>query len=203
MKGLLCQVPKKDKQDTFALLDEWLPSAPELGDEEALAALAERYIRSRGPANEHDFANWAGLKISDARRGLDMIVPVLEKVSVQGSFYWLAEQDEPTLDVPASEEAWLLPAFDEMLCGYKDRTALLDATEIRSAILKNGIFKPIILLDNRAVGTWQRTIKNNQVLVAFSFFKHISKKEQQLVVHKAMSLEGFFNKEIVVLPQLL
>lgn len=200
MNGLLCQVPKKDKQDTFALLEEWLPSVPVLEAEEALATLAQRYIRSRGPATEYDFAAWSGLKVSDARRGLEMVARALEKVTVEGNSYWLAEQAVTPVDLPRPDKAKLLPAFDEMLCGYKDRSALLDSTEIKSTILKNGIFKPIILLDNRAVGTWQRTIKADQVVVAFSFFRRISKKEQQLIIDKAMSLERFFNKQIVVVP---
>jgi hypothetical protein len=200
MKGLLCQVPKKDKQDTFALLEEWLPSVPELKGEEAWATLADRYIKSRGPATEYDFATWSGLKISDARRGLEMVFPKLEKVTVEGNCFRLSEPAVTPVDPSGAEQAWLLPAFDEMLCGYKDRSALLDSTEIKSTILKNGIFKPVVLLDNRAVGTWQRTIKANQVLITFSFFGPLSNGKRQLVIDKAMRLEGFFNKQIVVVP---
>lgn len=181
MKGLLCQVPKKGKQDTFALLEEWLPSMPELKGEEALANLAHRYIKSRGPATEYDLGTWSGLKISDARRGLEMVSPKLTRVTVEGNSYWLAEQEGAPADPSGAEKAWLLPAFDEMLCGYKDRSALLGSTEIKSTILKNGIFKPIVLLDNRTVGTWQRTIKADQVLVVFSFFRSISTRNDSIL----------------------
>lgn len=197
MKGLICQVPKMAKQDAFALLDEWLAGEQALGGEEALATLAERYIRSRGPATEYDLANWAGLTISDARRGLEM-VPALKKVTVEGNSYWLADQEVVRLDSLKGENAWLLPAFDEMLCGYKDRSALLDSAKAKSTILKNGIFKPIVLLDNRAVGTWQRTIKASQVRVAFSFFRPLSVKERRHITDKVMGLEKFFGKEVVV-----
>lgn len=200
MKGLLCQVPKKHNQDTFALLEGWLPSVPALEGDEALAKLAERYIKSRGPATEYDFATWSGLKISEARRGLDMVDPKLEKVTVDGNCYRLSEPAVTPLDPSGAEKAWLLPAFDEMLCGYKDRSALLDSTEIKSTILKNGIFKPVVLLDNRAVGTWQRTVKPNQVMIAFSFFRSLANKEQQPIIDKAMNLERFFNKPVMVVP---
>ena len=200
MKGLLCQVPKKNKQDNFALLEEWLPSAPALEGEGALATLAERYIKSRGPATEYDFATWAGLKISDARRGLEMVDSRLKRVTVEGNSYWLAEQVVASTGTPNAEKAWLLPAFDEILCGYKDKSALLDAEEIKSTILKNGVFKPIVLLGNRVVGTWQRTIQANRVLIAFSFFRHLSHRERQLIADKAVAMEGFFNKPIVVAP---
>lgn len=200
MKGLLCQTPKKGKQDTFTLLEEWLPSMPELKGEEALATLADRYINSRGPATEYDFATWSGLKISDARRGLESVSPKLTRVTVEGNSYWLAEQEEAPEDPSGAENASSLPAFDEMLCGYKDRSALLDSVEIKSTILKNGIFKPVVLLGNRAVGTWQRTVKPNQVMIAFSFFRSLANKERQHIIDKAMSLDRFFNKQITVVP---
>ena len=197
MKGLLCQGIKRDKNDTFVLMDEWLPRAGELGEEEALATLAERYIKSRGPASEYDFASWAGLKISDARRGLDMAKPSLKKIIIEGNTFWLSDRSDNS-NSSTNQRAWLLPAFDEMLCGYKDRTALLPNDEIKSIILKNGIFKPVVVLDNRAVGIWQRTIKVNQINVAFSFFNEISSPKKQLIWRKAKSLESFFKREIVI-----
>ncbi len=198
MAGLLCQAPKKDKQDTFALLDEWLPGSKARGGEEALSTLTERYIKSRGPATEYDFANWAGLKATDARRGFEMVAAQLEKTTSDGVSYWFAPSEKAAVDAVIGQVAWLLPAFDEMLCGYKDRSALLDSAEIKSTVLKNGIFKPIVLLDNRAAGTWQRTIKASQVRVTFSFFRPLSSSERQHIIDKAMSLEKFFGKEVVV-----
>jgi hypothetical protein len=48
--GLICPGPMQDKQQTFVLLDEWVPASRELSREEALAELAERYFASHGPA---------------------------------------------------------------------------------------------------------------------------------------------------------
>lgn len=197
MKALICQAPKKNRQDAFVLLDEWLPGLPELMGVEALAALAERYIRSHGPATEYDFASWAGVTISDARRALEMLLPQLQQAKVEGDTYWFAETEGPL--APLKEgTVFLLPAFDEMLCGYKDRTALLTSAEMKATILKNGIFKPIVLLDNRAVGTWQRTVKADQVVVSFSFFRPLSPQEIRLIGEKARLFKFFFEKEVVV-----
>src|SRR5687767_1355201 len=42
--GLICFGPRKGKQQTFVLLDEWLPSYPMLNKDEALGELALRYF---------------------------------------------------------------------------------------------------------------------------------------------------------------
>jgi hypothetical protein len=54
--------PREGNQQTFVLFDEWLPQAPALRREQALAELAHRYFSGQGPATVGDFAWWAGLK---------------------------------------------------------------------------------------------------------------------------------------------
>src|SRR5437667_8624903 len=54
--GLICLGPMQDKQQTFVLLDEWIPHSKALSREESLVELALRYFVSRGPAPVHDFA---------------------------------------------------------------------------------------------------------------------------------------------------
>src|SRR5690606_26866147 len=119
-------------------MDEGLPafSIPE-GDE-ALGMLASRYFTSHGPATVYDFATWAGLKVSDARKGLELVSPAFEQVSVDGNSYWFSAPSKEANPTEGNVEVWLLPAFDEMLCGYRDRSAILNSADVKATILKNG-----------------------------------------------------------------
>jgi hypothetical protein len=49
-QGLICFGVPSGKQQTFVLLDEWLPPAKPVAREEALAELTRRYFTSHGPA---------------------------------------------------------------------------------------------------------------------------------------------------------
>lgn len=49
-EGLICFGNRRAKQQTFVLLDEWVPENQSLNREEALAKLARCYFRSHGPA---------------------------------------------------------------------------------------------------------------------------------------------------------
>jgi hypothetical protein len=89
--GLICLGPREGKQQTFVLLDEWVPGTKELSINEALALLAERYFTGHGPATVHDFAWWAGITLSDARRGVESARSGLVSEKANGQEYWWAE----------------------------------------------------------------------------------------------------------------
>jgi hypothetical protein len=69
LEGVICSGPRRGKQFTYALLDERVPAAPVLDQDAALAELARRYLRTRGPATVHDFAWWSGLTVTAIRQG--------------------------------------------------------------------------------------------------------------------------------------
>jgi len=197
MLGIICMGIKKENQHTFVLMDEWLPafSIPE-GDE-ALFILASRYFTGHGPATVYDFATWAGLKVSDARKGLELVNPAFEEVVVDGQSYWFSLSSKEASPLEENAKVWLLPAFDEMLCGYKDRSAILHSSDVKATILKNGIIRPIIVIGSHAGGTWKRTLKKDQVLVEFSFFQNFSKRDKKIIIEKSEDFGRFLEKEII------
>ena len=88
LDGIVCSGPRKGKQFTYALLDDRAPQGPSLEREEALAELASRYFRSRGPASVHDFAKWAGLTVADARQGLEAVKEDLRSEETDSATLW-------------------------------------------------------------------------------------------------------------------
>ncbi len=124
--GGLCLGPMDGKQQTFVLLDEWVPSPRRLSRADALVELAARYFRSHGPATLHDFAWWAGLTVADAKAGLEGAKPDLTSTLMNARELWLvADVAELSGSAPRDgsgvSTAHLLPEFDEYLLGYKDR----------------------------------------------------------------------------------
>lgn len=70
--GLICFGPNSGRQPTFTLLEDWVPKSSALKREEALATMAKRYFVGHGPATFKDFVWWSGLKVADARAGIEM-----------------------------------------------------------------------------------------------------------------------------------
>lgn len=166
LHGIVCNGPMKGKQITYALMDERVPLTPALVRDEALGLLAKRYFMSHGPATLADFAWWSGLKTTDARAGLDMVKSHFISEKINEQVYWLPN----SLQTATQDTLHLLPAFDEFMVSYKDRTACLSADYHQAAITGNGIFKPIVVVNGKVEGVWKRTIQKDKVSVEASLF---------------------------------
>jgi hypothetical protein len=189
-EGLICFGPRDGKQQVFVLLEEWLPAASDLPGardlpgtevlppEQALAELARRYFTSHGPATVKDFAWWSGLTVTKARAGLEMAGPHLAQVEMDGIRYWgppsAPAKVEPSRVKPSrvkpSPAVHLLPAFEEYLLGYTDRSAVLEPGYAQQKVARNGILRPIIVIDGQVVGAWKRALKKETVIVTPTWF---------------------------------
>ena len=179
--GLICLGPMQDKQQTFVLLDEWVPDSRDLSRVESLVELAKRYFASHGPATVHDFAWWAGLTVTEARSGLEEAMPELISERIAGKEYWTTSDAPGHMTYDESGVA-LLPAFDEYLLGYKDRTAVLTVEDAPRVVPgKNGIFLPTIVLGGRVVGTWKRRLKKNSIDITLSPFTHLGSSGERAI----------------------
>jgi hypothetical protein len=169
----LCFGPREAKQHTFALFDAWLPRAKGLPREEALAELACRYFTGHGPAGIADFAWWSGLSRSDARLAIHLAGRRLEEETVAGRAVWFRQSNAP-LPVQQSR-ARLLPAFDEFVVGYADRSAVLDPAHAKRVNAGGGILKPVMVFDGQVVGLWQRRFARDRVVFAPAPFVPLAK----------------------------
>lgn len=154
LEKLICPAGRLGAEPAYTLLDSWLPpTAKPFDHPEAVAELARRYFRSHGPATLPDFAWWAGLPLGQARQGLEAVQPELQALTLEGQTYWLPAAANRNASAPAP---LLLAGFDEYLIAYKDRSQLLDSAHAPQVMTANGIFRPILVVDGRVVGTWQR-----------------------------------------------
>jgi hypothetical protein len=161
-EGLICFGPRQGKQQTFVLLDEWLPASPAKPREAALAELARRYFHGHAPATVADFAWWSGLPAADARKAIMLAQPDVE-------------QREPS---PHSDKSiHLLPPFDEFVVGYKDRSDVIDPAFARKVNNGGGMLQAVVIADGRVVGTWKRTLKPSAVDIDISAFRSFQRKE--------------------------
>jgi hypothetical protein len=164
-RGVTCVAPHVGTEQTFVLLDEWVPDPHRPERDEALGIIALRYFRSHGPTTRQDFAGWTGLTAADAKTGIAVAADDLTTVRVDGAEMIVTPQ---ALSAPlgGSSRVWALPGFDEYLLGFKDRSMMLDA-EHKTAIIPggNGVFQPTVVRDGRVVGTWKRTMTKKNTVV--------------------------------------
>jgi len=195
LQGLLCSGAPRGKQATWALLAGRAPRAgAALTRDEALAELARRYFRSRGPATAADFAWWSGLAPADARAGLGAVTSELTSESIAGVTYWRA-RNPPRVPPAALAGAYLLPAFDEYLVAYRDRSAVLSPLDARRINAGGGLLAPIVVVAGRVVGTWRRTLGRDVVTIALSLFGKPTPRQRAPIIAAAERYGAFLGLE--------
>lgn len=178
-ESVLCFGPREGKQHTFVLVDEWLPPARHLARDEALARLACRYFQGHGPATVHDFAWWSGLATFEARDAVHLAGERLGEEVIGGKRYWFVGYAAPS---PASRSrAHLLPAFDEFLVGFADRSAVIPGHHTMNVNAGGGILNPTIVVDGRIVGTWKRRFVRGEVLFSPTPFEPLDRTKVKSV----------------------
>ncbi len=113
-----------------------------------LAELARRHLASRAPARPEDLAAWSGLPLGLARRAWK------DLALVEIGEGWALRDHVP--DPVPGDLVRLLPMFDELLLGWKDRTPVVPAEHAKAVLPGGGILRATVTVGGRVAGTWTR-----------------------------------------------
>ncbi|MES2388609.1 MAG: winged helix DNA-binding domain-containing protein [Bacteroidota bacterium] len=198
LMGQICIGPMQGKQYTLALTQDWLPGISQISREKALAEVALRYFTSHGPATLQDFAWWIPLSAADAAAGLKAVKYELIQVNAGNRTLWM-HKDAHTKQLSGSQslgeaQAIFLPAYDEYLFGYKDRSDVVDDAHLKHLNAANG-FSPAIIIKGRAAGTWSRVIGKKKLVVSAILFSPADSETHELLQKAAGRYAAFLGLE--------
>jgi hypothetical protein len=194
--GIICSGRQRGGKPSFALLNEWVPKdRKKYTREESLKELADRYFTSRGPATVRDFAWWSGLSLTEARSGLEHNRSALVSEKYEDLTYWFSAAVNGTDNF---NNIFLLPAYDEFLLSYRDRSDVITFTDQKKAVSNNGIFYPIILSGNQIVGTWKRKDEKGRINISTALFQKGAKLQKEEMKNVVKRYSEFFGRETVV-----
>lgn len=140
-------------RETFQHVDRLKVAQREVSEEKAPAELGSRYFKGHGPVTVNDLAWWAGLTKRDCKKALETAADSATITIGETEYFiprWQLEVSDEEMDAALSR-TFYLPAFDEYLLGYSDKSFTM-ADKIRHEVLtKNGI-------------SWDFTVKNGVVV---------------------------------------
>jgi hypothetical protein len=196
-QGLICFGAREGKQQTFVLLDDWLPATRRLSRDAALAELARRYFTSRGPATLQDFTWWSGLAATEAAAALEMVAGGLAHEAIDKRTFWFAQSPVARTKAKAPRVE-LLPPFDEYTVAYKDRSAMLRLEHAQRPDSGSGIFHPNIVVDGQIAGTWKRSVGKSAVTITANPFDAWSKPVHDAFAAAAARYAAFHERAAVI-----
>lgn len=181
-RGVTCIAPDVDGEQTFVLLDEWVPDAVRLSRDEALATMAVRYYRSHGPTTRRDLAGWTGLSAADVKRSIGAAGTALQTVRLDGVEMLEAAGQGATAEHEPADDVVVLPGFDEYLLGFKERSLMLEPTDLAAVVPgRNGVFQATVVRGGLVVATWTRSARRSATVVDVRPLRPLSRQDRARV----------------------
>jgi hypothetical protein len=173
---------------TYALFDLRVAPSPARVRDDALGELARRYFTTRGPATLHDFAWWSGLTVADAKRGVEVNGKELMRETIDDRQYWSA----PSADGRSRWRrlALLLPNYDELFVGFKDRGAFGQRLRLEDTGARvDALMGHTLFVDGQIIGGWRRAARRGDVEV--DVLVSLTDTEQRLVQRELAGFRAF------------
>jgi hypothetical protein len=85
----------------------------------------------------------------------------------------------------------LLPAFDEHLLGWRDRSFAVPAARARRVRPGGGLIHPVVLVDGRALATWRRASRGGRLELRVEPFEELPAGLRTVLEAEAADLNRF------------
>jgi hypothetical protein len=173
------------RADRLGLAEAWI-GPPDTTQQDGLIHLVRAYLRAFGPAAWRDIASWAGISLTDARRGGEGLHLAAYRDEDGRPLVDLAGSVLPEPDTPAPVR--FLPHWDANLLVHARRTGLLpEAYRPRVFSTKNPFSVGVVLVDGSAVGAW--SLRDERIVL--EPFIELSAQDARAVEREREALEAF------------
>ncbi|WP_165877431.1 winged helix DNA-binding domain-containing protein [Agromyces fucosus] len=206
------------RQRTYAAFDERVPASAPKSRDEALVELAARFIRSRGPVTDRDFAAWSGFTLGDTRRAFAAVVDggggdssggagsggahvgAVETIEVDGAMHWHdVEQTVAAMDAPPPPAGAvdLLQAYDEYIMGYAAPRAFLQPPG-RSTPVHPEFPMHALMIDGVMAGRWAPVTSGRNAVVRLVPWRTFSAREERGLAASVAEVERFLGAPVTI-----
>ena len=155
--------------------------------DQARRVFLRRYFEHYGPAAVSDcryfFGNW---KKADMDPLLKELLPELVCTRIDGKLYYSLHEPMTDACIP---DCVLVPGFDQLVLGYKDRDRMIDRRFLKELTNISGIVSPSVLVRGRIRARWKLT--GSEIIV--TFFDRRLKKDEAAICRK---IRKVFSKKV-------
>lgn len=201
--GLIVNAGKKGSSSLWMGSSQWLNGNSISPDpEECVVRLIRSYIEMYGPVSFSDIVYWSGhrkkdvLNAIDALKG-DLILEYLDNSTEP--YYSLNGYQEDGQDPP---QAIILPRFDSLLMGHKDKSRFMFHGHRDRVFRSAGIINPTVLLDGFVAGTWEKKKHSNRVDVTVRAFRKLNAQDKRAIEERFADYGDYLKADVSVLFQI-
>jgi len=195
-RGDLIFGPNRGRNVTFVRPDRWLGlrGLPRVDEDEARREVVRRYLSAYGPATADDLYRWLGFRGAETKRMLRAMDDELVEVEAAGRAASFLEADLDSLQAAAKPKSVrLLPAFDPYVVGFRPRELLVDPAHESRIFRPQAWFSPVVLVDGRAAGIWERERRGSKLEVRIEPFARLGAATRRAIAEEADRLGAFLD----------
>ena len=166
---------------------------------EAKRELILRYLKAYGPASMQDFSHWSGMKMRNAKPIFDSLKSHLSEVKIAGqhqALLALKEDVEEIAEIEPVPFVRLLPQFDALIMGHKDKTRFLDPEHRAKIFLPAAEVAAVMLVDGRVQGVWKMRKGGKAWSLEVSPFKQLTEEHENRLEDEIQRIRVFTGFEI-------
>jgi len=201
----LCQGPPRGAKVTFVRPDQWIDGWQEMAEEQALAEVCRRYLRTYGPARPGDFREWfsaQAFKAAEARALFDSLGDELEEIEIESHRSYVLAGDTA---FPALKPSLrLLPEYDVYVMGFRERDHLIPEA-VRKQIAAHGRGRyegpagvRLVVVDGVADGLWERKKRGKRIELRVTPARKLSRPQRAELQDEAERIGTFTGLEPVL-----
>jgi hypothetical protein len=120
---------------------------------------------------------------------LHELLPELICTTFDGKKYYSFHEPIRAAVLP---ECILIPGFDQLILGYKDRDRMIDRRFLRELTNISGIISPSVLVRGRIRARWK--LAGNEIIV--TAFDRLLRKDEASIRRKAREVFGMQGKQV-------
>jgi hypothetical protein len=175
--GLIVNAGRKGSESLWMRTADYLPARRSVpSSEECTVELVRKYIERYAPVTREDIAYWSFLRKDQVDRALDVLKKDLTKEKFHSSeeYFSFGEDSVEVLEPP---EAVILPEFDSLMMGHKDKTRFLPSDRTKKVFETLARINRTILLDGFVAATWKRKKNREGMIVDVSPLRKLRARE--------------------------
>jgi winged helix DNA-binding protein len=179
--GLLVSAGRKGSEGL------WMSSADYIGprrsipdSEECTVELVRKYIECYGPVTREDIVYWSFLTKREVDKALEPLKNDLTRENLHSSQEYFSLGTD-TSDVVEPPSVVILPEFDSLMMGYKDKSRFLSHDRVKTVFGSFAAVNRTILLDGFVAATWKRKRTREGMTVDVSPLRALRGKERRSI----------------------
>jgi hypothetical protein len=194
LEQLICSGPRRGKQFTYSLIDEWVQEVSKKSHEEMLAWFTEKYFTTRGPATANDFSYWSGLTLKEVKEGIALVSGKLNEEKFEdGKTYYYATPKKSKLD---PLQTFLMPDYDEYAMSYKERKVIADMRGYNATG-----YEKWLVIEGKIRGSWSKVLKGKTQTLTTTPFSSLNKTQKEAVSFAIERYQKFHEGDFIPPPR--